>query len=262
MTPTTLLLTATVRPADVIFCDRADVDLRLADYLHAFRFWLGEPLVRRIVLVENSGFDLQPFRTMAAQRKFADKQVEILGFTQEPFDRNLGKSFGEALIIRHALSNSRLLREDGYVIKGTGRYVPTNFYKVLPRVASDPPDFVVSNFHGYPHLGDSRFFLCAKEFLLEYLLPEVPQINDGKGVFFEHALANAIANARRDGRKWSEWPGGGLLVDGVQGSTNTLYLYPAWKRYLYRAVATLRTGASFKWRLGAPVAPAAQERET
>jgi len=139
MTPATLLLTATVQPADVIFCDRADVALRLADYLHAFRFWLGEPLIERIVLVENSGFDLDPFRAMANRPAFKHKQVEVLGFTQAPFDRNLGKSYGEALIIQHALSHSRLLTDDGCVIKGTGRYVPTNFYKVWPNVASDSP---------------------------------------------------------------------------------------------------------------------------
>ena len=106
MKPTTLLLTATVRPADVIYCDRAGVHIRLADYMHAFRFWLGEPLIQRIVFVENSGFDLGPFRAMANRPAFGHKQVEVLGFTQAPFDRNLGKSYGEALIIQHALSHS------------------------------------------------------------------------------------------------------------------------------------------------------------
>ena len=262
MSPATLLLTATVQPADVIYCDRADVALRLADYLHAFRFWLGEPLVRRIVFVENSGFDLRPFREMAGRPAFKDKEVEILGFRQAPFDRNLGKSYGEALIIQHALSHSRLLGDDGYVIKGTGRYVPTNFYKVWPNVACEPAAYVVANFYAYPNEADSRFFACYKEFLSRYLVPVTPDINDGGGFYFEHALAKAIGNAVRDGHIWSAWPGGGLFVDGVQGSTNTSYPYPRWKRYLYRAIATVRNGAPFRWRLGAPVARPGQGSRT
>jgi hypothetical protein len=44
----------------------------------------------------------------------------------------------------------------------------------------------------------------------------------------------------------------GLLVDGVQASTDTVYGYPRWKRLLYRAIASCRNGVSFHVRLGAP----------
>jgi len=259
---TTVLLTATIRPGDVIYCDRADVTLRLADYLHAFRFWLGEPLVQRVVFVENSGFDLRPFREIAASSAFAAKQVELLGFTQAPFDRNLGKSFGEALIVQHALANSRLLGDESFIIKGTGRYVPTNFFKVWPQVKTAPARFVVANFNSFPVECDSRFFACQREFLTRYLVPLAPEIHDAAGFYLEHALAKAVVNALREGYVWSSWPAAGLLIDGVQGSTNTVFPHVLWRRYLYRIIARFRNGAPFNWRLGAPVARPGQGSRT
>ena len=258
----TLLLTATIQPADVIFCDRNNVQQRLADYLHAFRFWLGEPLIDRIVLVENSGFDLQQFRALADKERSTGKQVDLLSFAQAPFDRNLGKSYGEALIIQHALAHSALLADASLVIKGTGRYVPTNFFRVWPQVRAATPAFVMANFHGEADSCDSRFFVCQRDFLRHYLMPLTSSINDAEGFYFEHALASAIAAARADGRAWAPIPGGGFLVDGVQGSTNTAFPYPLWKRLAYRAIARLRNGAPFRWRVGAPVREPGQGSRT
>ena len=249
----TLLLTATVQPADVIYCDRNAMQQRLDDYLHAFRFWLGEPLVSRIVWVENSGFDLKPFRDMVARLGMQGKKVELLGFTQAPFDRNLGKSYGEALIIQHALNHSALLAEETLILKGTGRYVPINFFKVWPQVRASDRFDVMANFYSHPDVCDSRFFACSRAFLQKYLMPVTPRIHDGNGFYFEHALAAAVGAAREGGQIWRSIPGGGFFVDGVQASTNTTYAYPRWKRLAYRGVARVRNGLPFRWRLGAPV---------
>lgn len=247
----TLLLTATVQPQDVIFCDRRDVETRLRDYLFAFRFWLGERHVQRIVLVENSGYDLSPFRRLA-QRHAPRKQVELLGFTQPPFDAQLGKSYGEARIIQHALEHSRLLSPGDFVIKGTGRYVATNFYKVWPHIVAAPLPFVMANFYRHPAECDSRYFGARVEFLRDYFWSAAQRIHDGEGRYFEHALADAVNAAIADGREWRPFPAGGLLVDGVQASTNTAYQYPRARRLMYRAIAAWRNGVPFSTRLGAP----------
>lgn len=258
----TLLLTATVKPSDVVFCDRNNIQQRLRDYLHAFRFWLGEPLIGRIVLVENSGFDLEPFRTMHGRVGSAEKRVEFLSFVQDPFDRNLGKSYGEVQIIRHALARSVLLADASLIIKGTGRYVPTNFFKVWPLILAVQQPYVMANFYDSADSCDSRFFACHRDFLSNYLIPHASSINDAQGFYFEHALAKAVAAAQADGRTWASIPGGGFLVDGVQGSTNTSFPYPLWKRLAFRAIARVRNGAPFHWRLGAPVRKPGQGSRT
>jgi hypothetical protein len=246
-----LLLTATVQPADVVFCERRDVATRLADYLFAFRFWLGESSIRRIVLVENSGFDLSTFAELVRLHG-TDKEVELIGFTEASFDPGLGKSWGEAGIIRHAMSRSRLLAGDAFVIKGTGRYFPTNFFRVWPRVAAAGFPFVLANFYQTREMCDSRYFGGTATFLRDYLLPACETVNDAAGRYFEHALADAVRACIADGRDWRAFPGGGLLVDGIQASRNLAYRYPRWRRLAYRAIASWRNGIPFRWKLEAP----------
>lgn len=250
-----VILTATIQPADVIYCDRNLVSQRLGDYLHAFRFWLGERLIRKLIFVENSGFDLEVFKKEVSRNHRAlNKEVELLSFKQAYFDRNLSKSYGEMPIMKYTLEYSMIAPQCAHVIKATGRYMPTNFYKVWRQIGTLKEIDVMANFYQLPRVADSRFFLARPSFLYDYLFPSLEKVNDSEGYYFEHALADAIQNAITSGRRWRPWPGGGFLVDGVQGSTNTVYAYPHWKRYAYRAIATLRNGVPFQWRLGAPEA--------
>lgn len=249
----TLLLTATIKPGDVIYCDRRDVDRRLQDYLFAFRFWIGESSVDNIVFVENSGFELVAFKEVIKKYNNKNKKIELLSFQQLPFDKNLGKSYGEAKIIEYAIEHSALLSEDTFIIKGTGRYYATNFFRVWPIIQRTGYPDVLANFYNYPSVADSRYFGARKEFLKRYFLAAAAEINDSTGHSFETALGSAVQAAITDGYSWRQFPGGGLLVDGVQASTNTVYPYPTWRRLLYRAVATFRNGLPFQLRLGAPV---------
>lgn len=257
-----LLLTATVTPGDVIFCDRRDETVRLGDYLYAFRFWLGESYVTRIVFVENSGFNLAPFREMLTRHGREDQKVELISFVQPKFDAGLGKSYGEAKIIEHALSHSDLLRDNPFVVKATGRYYATNFFKVWPLVVQTKLPDVVANFYGYPVECDSRYFGASVAFLRDYFLPQTARINDADGFYFEHALAAAIVTATADGKQYRSWPGGGLLVDGVQASTNTTYEYSRLKRTLYRLIASLRNGVPLRLKLEAPTRKPGQGSKT
>lgn len=248
-----LLLTATVRAGDVIFCDRRDSELRLADYLYAFKFWIGEPLLSRIVLVENSGYDLSAFQEIVDRRARKDLEVELLSFVQKPFARTLGKSYGEAKIVEHAFEHSRLLADAGLVIKCTGRYFATNFFRVWPSFSHETHPYAMVNFYQYPTVCDSRLFAAQPTFYTAYFATAAQSIDDSQGYYFERALADATHAARADGHSVQRLPGGGLLIDGVQASTNTAYAYPYWKRIAYRIVALVRNKLPLRVRVGAPI---------
>jgi len=247
-----LLLTATIQVGDVIFCDRRDTEVRLHDYLQAFRFWIGEPLICRIVFVENSGYDLQAFRELVATVRRDDLEVEFLSFVQAPFPRTLGKSYGEAKIVEFALQHSTAIARSETVIKCTGRYYATNFFRVWPDVEATGDSYVVVNFYRFPSECDSRIFAASKHFLSDYFSAAAGRIDDSRRYYFEMALADAATAASTDGRVVRAFPGGGFLIDGVQASTNSMYRYPYWKRLTYRVIALIRNGLPLRFRLGAP----------
>lgn len=74
---------------------------------------------RRIVFVENSGWDLTNIR--ACVEGFGD-QVEFISLPPAGFDISRGKGYNEILMINATLKVSRFIKEAGAFLKVTGRY--------------------------------------------------------------------------------------------------------------------------------------------
>ena len=88
----TVVMTATVTPARRMpGAGRADLGLRLKDYLDAFDFYLGlsDQLVDRIILLENSDADLSVFRWLAKARR-SKKTIQLLS-TSSTYSSEKGK---------------------------------------------------------------------------------------------------------------------------------------------------------------------------
>lgn len=121
-TPCTVLLTATVRPANFAISTpgRTDVATRTADYIAALRFWgsLPDERIEAIVFCDNSGEDITPIIEAA---RGLQKPVEVLGFKDAPPPSNVHYGYGELGIIDHALRNSARLKRAGFILKCTGR---------------------------------------------------------------------------------------------------------------------------------------------
>ena len=67
-----VVMTATVTPSTGAVVGRSDPNLRREDYAAGLRFWLNhpDPRLTRIVLLENSGYDLSWFRALQIRRMF------------------------------------------------------------------------------------------------------------------------------------------------------------------------------------------------
>lgn len=243
-----VLLTATIRAHDVIYCERRDTVQRQSDYERAIRFWAGERLAPRIVLVENSGADLSPLRQILTRAGWDDSEFELLSFTEEPYPPELGKSYGEMRILQFALEHSNIVRESDVILKGTGRYIPTNFFRVWSGIAASGAFVVMANQHG-DRQSDSRFFAGSPLFFRTYLFACAGLLNDGKGYYMEHALHYAMERAATDGYRVVSFPAGGFLIDGVQGSRNVPFEYPYYKRIVYRIIALIRNRLPFHWKV-------------
>lgn len=122
-----ILLTACVRPCGMAYTAMQDPDTRRDQYVAALRYYLDNTELR-IVVCENTCTDFSgPFA-----REISDGRLEYLTFDGNGYDRRLGKGYGEALIIRHALLSSRFINgSHGYVIKVTGRIMVENINDMI-----------------------------------------------------------------------------------------------------------------------------------
>src|ERR1700741_4246136 len=204
-----LLLTATIHVGETALTARTDPAQRLADYAAALRFWLSAGGIDSIVFCENSGADLAPLKKLSGE-------VEWISFIGPALDPARGKGIREAVLIRHALTVSKSLR-DGYVLKATGRYTVPNIARVLPRPAAQPGPDIICNLHENLLRADSRLFLATPAFLENYLLPRCDEIDDSREIFLEHVLARAVLRAVSEGARW-ELPRRRPDIRGVSGT--------------------------------------------
>ena len=121
-----IILTACINPINMPFLQRTLSDDRLNDYKIAFRRWCNNSLVKKIIFIENSGYDITFFQDEA--KKFPKKEIEVISNnSNNTFEKHLGKGYGEFLCLREVFANSKIVKNTEYFLKITGRYYLKNF---------------------------------------------------------------------------------------------------------------------------------------
>lgn len=121
-----LLLTATIDPGGMTFTALQDAEIRKRQYLDAIAYYLDNTSYK-IVFCENTGNDI-------SQEITPSQRIEYLTFNGNNYDKSIGKSLGEALILQHAIRHSKFISNSDYIIKITGRVKITNLDKITKAV--------------------------------------------------------------------------------------------------------------------------------
>ena len=129
-------MTATVTPpSSEPWLVLMDTDQRLAQYVEAFKFYLGEQhsAIDGIVFVDNSNHPLEEIRRIANVYQ-GNKEIEIISFSGLGYPVEYGRGYGELKLIEHAYENSRMMqgmRSDDRFWKVTGRLQVTTIDKII-----------------------------------------------------------------------------------------------------------------------------------
>jgi hypothetical protein len=235
-----LLLTATVDVKGIGFMAISDPAQRLQQYATAVAFWARVGGFDGIVFCENSGHDISGIRAELAASRTPSEVVQYEG---QGFDRSLGKGFGELSAMQRA-ARSPLLESADLVLKVNGRYVIPNATALARDLRALWPTDVVADLHQSLRWADSRIFAFTPAFLRDYFAPRLASLDDSKGVYFEHGLANAIHAALADDKRWCPVPGA-PEIEGRSGTLGSSHRLPAWRRMarpfyrrLYRLMLT------------------------
>lgn len=188
-----LLLCASIQVNAMSDVAIVDPSAREADYLSTMRYYLEHhPGFKRIVLIENSGWPLDRFRSIADE--FTDRQVELISLHTNDFPPHLGKSYGEMLLLEKGIEQSKLAREVVYLAKLTGRTPLLNLTEMVQSIrrhfdlVCDIQDHPLYEWLRKPATGrkaDTRFFLFRLRFWDKYLRGHLDELDERRGEYIE-----------------------------------------------------------------------------
>ena len=210
-----ILLTACVNPNGMSFTVLQNSDERLCQYQNALDWYLKNTAYP-IVFVENTntyiGNEYQVFVNSG--------RLEFVTFQGNDFPRYLGKGYGEALIIKEALTNSRLMFQCKWVVKITGRLIVTNINSLIKE--SSKANTFSSACCATVKMCLSYVFITSKPFLDYYFIPRLSDINDSEKGYFEHILYDSVVQWIHAGHSYHYFYNF-IKVIGMSGSTGLNY---------------------------------------
>lgn len=192
MTRETVLLTATVRPNTSLFVAQPDPAVRLLQYrqaISAIRSQLDEQV--DLVVVETSGEATAELTELLPEKDRALIRVVSFDSTTSEVDR--GKGRVEADAIRFAVEGIiRSSGQDTTIHKMTGRLGLENPSQVLRPVLGPVVRVRTTADRSFV---DTRLMTGRAQEWLEVILAETTMIDESAGIYFEHAVAAALARS-------------------------------------------------------------------
>lgn len=199
------------------FTKIVDVQYRRQQYLYAIHWYLKNTNFK-ILVVENTNEDM----SSDFEKEIESGRLELLSFDGNSYNINLGKGYGESLILEYGLKKSLFLKQATSFIKITGRLVCNNINH-LSRYCRDN-----NTFYAYISTGlqkdpicDSRVFIAPITFL-KLFLSQKEKIDDSKYYYFEHLLFDTRKSWIDKGYNYIEpWIPANII--GQSGSTGNFY---------------------------------------
>lgn len=214
-----LLLTACVNTKGMKFTSLNNKDERLRQYIRAINYYLHHTNYS-ILVVENSNCNLSTY--ISPKRK----NIEFLTFDGNNYDKELGKGYGEALILDYATKNSLLYKQANIIVKITGRDIVLNIKSLIREIKDDHNVYAnIESICGRLYC-ESRFAAFSKKFLEESFLPNIDSINDSKQYYFEFLLFDKAKNNIKEFFQ-------PILINSVSGTTGNSIVPNKLSKYLH-----------------------------
>ena len=233
-----LILTCTIEPKNMPDLVRSDPKTRLNDYKKAFNFWINNRHVKKIILIENSNYDLSYFKELA--KKFNDKEIEIISSnSNNTFEKSLGKGYGQYLSLKEIFEKSTIADKTEYFIDVGARYCINNFEDILKDIKISKSDIYI-NITDNLKFADANIYGGTKKFFTKFLIPETAKTNDSINKIYENCVANATLKAVSEGMSLSKTP---IYadIDGYIGTNGKQYKQNFFKKiklFFFRKLKT------------------------
>jgi len=231
-----LLLTASVNIREMVYTALKDANIREQHYLEAISHYYTLTDIP-ILVVENTGHDFSD----KLPSDIADSdRMEFISYSGNDFPREKGKGYGELELMNYAMQHSKLIREDTLIIKVTGRYRVLNIKDFVNSARDLNYQTCQASYFKGQRKAFSGIFTVTRPFIRDYFMKNHDQINDTKGVYFEHVLADTFLDYLADGFDYSLLPSYPRIA-GISGTDNlphktNNYIYWFRRNLIYKVV--------------------------
>lgn len=221
----TLIITGCIDVSkNMPFVAVTDLETRLNAYVETIRWAIEETKFKKIIFCENSNYNFNEKECIKLAKKY-EKSFEYLTFSGDTKKcEEKGKGYGEGEIINHVLENSKLLKDEDYFYKITGRLKIKNINKLIK---SNKKNYFMNK--KLLNEVDTRFYGINKETFIKNLKNEHEKVNDFNNYYLEHAYHDALIKRNVKYRTFCERP----LFIGIAGSTGKIYADEKSKFELY-----------------------------
>lgn len=215
-----LIITSTITPQITAHLKVTSGEERKRQLLHALEI-NPVPDSMKIVLLENSGHDLS----------FLPQGVRGVSVPRPALDPLQSKGLGEWRMLRHyfdSVLDPLFFPPERMIYKLTGRHVLNRLPLFIQEVRSQKnrssmlAPMLVGDFRFALSFMDSRFFGASMDFWKKYFLKEEPVLDESKGFYLEHFLAQKAHLFLQDGGRFLPFPMDPEIC-GISGTSGQEY---------------------------------------
>jgi len=187
-----ILLTATITPnINTPYTVLLDSQIREKQYIKTLKKIIEETNFEDIIFCENSNYVfMDEFNELKILASIRNKNLELLSFegnTAETIKR--GKGYGEGELIKYALFNSKLLKDESEdFFKLTGRLFIENINTILKEKEKN----IFLRYKPRYKAVDTRFFKSNIKFYKDNLINLYEKVDDSNLIYLEHCFYNKI----------------------------------------------------------------------
>lgn len=220
-----IVVTGTIAPKKQAHLTIANTEDRLLQYRNTLEQLIMCTKDVNIVFCENSEYGVTAFEYLIPIAKRQGNQLELLSFLGDTLTViEKGKGYGEGEIMQHVLANSRLLQQDSYLIKLTGRLYVDNIANIIQCINQNKIYFNIPNIHRMD-MYDTRLYAMPIEIYKTFFQEAYKKVNDSQGYFLEYVYTDVVLEENLKVRNFPRYP----RIIGISGSNGLIYSYSEWK---------------------------------
>ena len=220
------IITGTIRPngqvGQLVLKNEAE---RLQQYKDALLFTVQSKAFTKVIFCENSAYNMECLTELKEEATKCEVELELLSFAGNIKNVLMhGKGYGEGEIMDYVFANSKLLQNEPYFVKITGRLKIVNIKNICRRLCRERCYFNIPN-RTIRDFYDTRLYAMPTAVFTEYFRNVYTEVWDNEGIYLEKVYTKILEEKKIRVKNFPRFP----RIIGISGSLGYNYGYTEWK---------------------------------